>query len=265
MNILGIDEILASAKSEAQLTIDKSWSQGRTVFGGLSAALLIQSMMHELPDQRPLRVANFNFIAPLLSQESCQLKVTHLRDGKNVTHLQAQLIQNELVCVQSQACFANDRSSKVNVTNKTPLAFKLPKKPSFLPMIPKVTPNFIQHVSLAIVDGRLPFTGSEQSNISGWMKFKKANKRLTWPHIIALADAWPPTVLQMLRWPKPASTLSWQIEILQPHCHLHPDDWVGYEAITRQASEGYAHCEANIWSPTGELIMLSRQIDAVFA
>ncbi len=259
-----IDAILNSAHPGASLTIDKSWSQGRTVFGGLSAAILLQAMQTELADDRPLRVANINFIAPLKFNEPCSIQVEHLRDGKNVTQLQARLVQDNAICVQVSACFAKDRVSKVKVDNFERVPFHLPKKPSFLPMIPKVTPKFIQHVSLALVDGKLPFTGSKQSNLSGWMKFKEQPEQLSWAHVIALADAWPPTVLQMLRWPKPASTLSWQVEILQPHFPISNNDWLGYQAITRQADEGYTHCETNIWSASGELIMLSRQIDTVF-
>lgn len=259
-----IDSILNCAHHGATLTIDKSWSQGRTVFGGLSAAILVKAMETELNDKRPLRVANISFIAPLTFNQPCLIRVEHLRDGKNVTQLQARLIQDDAVCVQVSACFAKDRASKVRVDNFERVPFHLPKKPSFLPMIPKVTPKFIQHVSLALVDGKLPFTGSKQSNLSGWMKFKSTPEKLSWSHVIALADAWPPTVLQMLRWPKPASTLSWQVEILQPHFELSNDDWLGYQAITRQADEGYSHCEANIWSAGGELLMLSRQVDTVF-
>lgn len=259
-----IDEWIALAKAEASLTIGKDWAQGRTVFGGLSAAILASAMSKEVTDARPLRILNISFIAPLLVEQEASITVEHLRDGKNVTQMQARLYQNGQVCVQAVACFAQDRSSNIAIDHQLSFDLPPPKKSKFMPLIPGVTPKFLKHVQLNFEQGQLPFTGSKVSNIAGWMKFKKAPKELSVAHWIALADAWPPTVLQMLRWPKPASTLSWQIEILEPHLEIANDAWLGMDAMTKQAGEGYVHTEAHVWSETGHLLMLSRQCDTVF-
>jgi acyl-CoA thioesterase len=79
-----------------------------------------------------------------------------------------------------------------------------------------------------------------------------------------LIDVWPPTVLQQLKWPAPASTMSWNVEFIHPHPVIAPTDWLGYECVTRQAAQGYAHTEANIYTPDGTLIALSRQTVTVF-
>lgn len=96
------------------------------------------------------------------------------------------------------------------------------------------------------------------------MRFSEAPAEVTDAHLIALIDAWPPTILQMLRWPAPASTMSWNLEFIHPHGPVAGDDWFAYQADTRQAADGYCHSEANIWDTRGELIAISRQIIAVF-
>ncbi|NVJ48759.1 MAG: thioesterase family protein [Gammaproteobacteria bacterium] len=260
-----IDVILNNLQTEQPIQLDASWRQGRTLFGGLSAAMVYQATRNDLADPTvPLRVMNVSFIAPVFTDKPVTLTVEHLRDGKNVTQMQARMQQDDHTCVLAQFCFGRSRDSKI-VVDKSPQSPLQPlSKPDFLPPIPGVTPKFLQHLQLSTQKGQLPFTGSQDSDISGWMRFKKAPAKMTLAHMIALLDAWPPTVLQMLRWPKPASTLSWQVEFLSSEISLPPDSWLGYEAITRQARNGYSHTEANIWSPSGELLMLSRQTDTVF-
>ncbi|MFT5676917.1 MAG: acyl-CoA thioesterase [Paraglaciecola sp.] len=96
------------------------------------------------------------------------------------------------------------------------------------------------------------------------MRFSKAPSEVTDAHLIALIDVWPPTPLQMLRWPAPASSMSWNVGFIRPHSAFHPTDWFAYQAHARQAAVGYGHTEANIWDAKGELIAVSRQTVAIF-
>ncbi|WP_346433339.1 hypothetical protein [Paraglaciecola aquimarina] len=68
----------------------------------------------------------------------------------------------------------------------------------------------------------------------------------------------------MFRLPKMSSTMNWSLEFIYPHNPMKNDDWCGYQAITRQASDGYAHTEANVWDSAGNLIAISRQVVTVF-
>jgi acyl-CoA thioesterase II len=256
-----IESVLSAKHS---VCISSNWSQGRTVYGGLSAALLYTAIKHQTSDDRVLRSYNTSFIGPLIVEEPIRFETEVLRQGKNVTQVSGRIIQNNKVCVQSQACFGVDRQSKIVVANKDTHAMELPKKAKFLPKIPKITPKFLNNIDLAMIDGGLPFTGRKKSHVHGWMRFKNSTSQITDAHIIALIDAWPPTVLQMLRWPSPVSTMSWNIEFIHPHHPIAPTDWLAYQAKTRQAASGYAHTEANIWDQQGELIAVSRQAVTVF-
>ncbi|MFT4994354.1 MAG: acyl-CoA thioesterase, partial [Paraglaciecola sp.] len=173
-------------------------------------------------------------------------------------------MQNGKVCALVQACFGVARQSKIHVKNYDKHAMLLPKKATFLPQIPKITPKFLRHFDLAIVDGGLPFTGSKKSHLHGWMRYSEAPNEVTDIHLIALIDAWPPTTLQMLRWPSPSSSMNWNVEFMHPHQNFKASDWLAYQSHTRQAADGYAHTEANIWDAQGELVAISRQTVAVF-
>ena len=247
-----------------ELRVPKDWGQGRTCFGGLSAAMLYAAVKTQVQSDRVMRSFNCNFVGPLLTETPFRIEVEVLRQGKNATQVVARAIQDDKIAILCQVCFGVARTSKVAVENHDSHNMAQPKKAKFIPQIPKVTPKFLRHFDLAIDDGGLPFTGSKKSHIHGWMRYKKTPASITDAHIIGLIDAWPPTLLQMLRWPVPASTMCWNVEFIHPHVELKPTDWFAYQAHTRQAADGYGHTEANIWDQQGELIAISRQTVAVF-
>ena len=248
----------------AQLSIPKEWAQGRTAYGGLTGALVYSAIRQKVGNDRVLRSFTCNFVGPVVTETDFDIEVEVLREGKNVTQVIGKAIQNENVRVMAHAAFGVSRESKTEVLNTDRHTMRAPTKADFLPQIPKITPKFLRHIDLARQAGGLPFTGSKESKIDGWMRYTKPPKALTDAHLIALIDGWPPTTLQMLKWPAPASTMSWNIEFVYPHYTFSPKDWFAYQVRTRQATDGYAQTEANIWDPSGRLIAISRQTIAVF-
>ncbi|MBT1449734.1 thioesterase family protein [Glaciecola sp. XM2] len=266
---MDIDALLSLAAThrdynDIEVTIPKEWSQGRTVYGGLSAAMLYASTKHYVEPDRLLRSMTTNFVGPLMSQTPFSITVEMVREGKNVSQLQARAVQDGKNAVVVQMCFAKARVSKSGVVNNEQHMLDAPKKGNFIPQVPKITPKFLKHFQLEVQSGGLPFTGKKDAKYYGWMRFKKPPAEITDAHIVSLIDAWPPTLLQQLRWPAPASTVSWNLEFIHPHRELLPTDWFAYKADTRQAADGYGHTEATIWDAHGEVIALSRQTVAVF-
>lgn len=264
-----IDEFIkqctqVNSVDELRVSIPKDWTQGRTVFGGLSAALLHQAMRSVTSEERILRSISYNFVGPIEQNTECRFVVTPLREGKNASQVLAHMMQGDNICLTALATFAVSRESKINVPLTASHKLELPKKANFIPQIPKITPKFLRHVDLAIQEGKLPFTGSKQSHFKGWMKLKQQPQAICLSHIIALIDAWPPTILQMARGPAPASTMSWQIEFYHPEVEISPNQWLGYEADTLYAADGYGHSEADIWTESGALLAKSRQLIAIF-
>lgn len=266
---MDFDALIAIAGTHRQqpdvlINIPKSWSQGRTVFGGLSAAMLYSAAKEYIEEDRVIRSMTTNFVGPLLSGTPFSIKIELVREGKNVSQVLARAFQDGKNCVLTQFCFAKARQSKTFVKNNDRHNMSIPLKANFIPNIPKVTPKFLRHYELSIDAGGMPFTGKKTSHYYGWMRFKKPPQNINEAHIISMIDAWPPTLIQQLRWPAPASTVSWNLEFIYPHRVLAPTDWFAYKEDTRQAADGYGHTEATIWDIHGEVIALSRQTTAVF-
>jgi acyl-CoA thioesterase len=58
--------------------------------------------------------------------------------------------------------------------------------------------------------------------------------------------------------------MMWNLEFIHPHRSVLPEDWFAYQSHTRQAAEGYAHAQANMWNNRGDLVAVSRQSIAIF-
>lgn len=266
-----IDDVLAqidaadfSAETTPEFTIPANWGQGRTIYGGMSGAMVFEAIKTQVSNDRPMRSFNCNFIGPLLVDEPFTIDVEILRSGRNATQAVGKIIQNDRIAIMAQACFAVDRKSKVTVENFERHELPKPKKPNFIPPIPKLVPKFIRHLDLALIEGKYPFTGSKENVTKGWTRFTKPPAVVTDAHLIALIDAFPCTVLQTLKWPCPASTMNWNIEFLHPHDPIAPTDWLAYSSFPRQAADGYCHMESDIWDANGKLIAISRQVVGVF-
>lgn len=246
------------------LVIPKDWSQGRTVFGGVSAGILCKALSPLVKPSHVLRSFTTQFVGPLTPGDAFSIQLEKLREGRNVSQFIAKIVQNGNICVLSQACYGVGRESSISVDNTHAHSMPVPTKAKFIPQIPKVTPKFLQHFDLSIDDGGLPFTKSKKDFYHGWMRFKKPPATIEDAHILTMIDAWPPTLLQLLRWPAPASTVSWNVEFIHPHRPVSGEDWFAYQVHTKQAAAGYGHTEATIWDKDNEVIALSRQTVAVF-
>ena len=262
-----IDEVLKLIDSENKesLIVPKQWAQGRTVYGGLSACIAYKAACNAIKKQRPIRSMTCNFVGPFTAEENFKIDTEVLREGGNVTSVQISLVQNKQVCVRAQFVFGSTRESKIVVSNEITHTMQLPKKSSFMPNIPGLTPKFLKHFDLKFIDGGKPFTGSKKDHIHGWMRFSKPSEKITHAHLIALIDAWPPTVLQKLRLPAPGSTMTWTVNFVNPARDFSKNEWFAYQADTLQYSEGYGIATANIWDSNGNLLAISTQNVTVFA
>lgn len=258
------DELINSvSQSLYNLSFPANWCQGRTAFGGLSAAMLFSAMRNAISPERELLSLSTNFVGPLIADTPFDISLTILREGKNATQIEARILQNNHVAVIALGCFAIKRDSNVIVDNNQTCPLSPVNEQHLIPYTEGVTPQFFQHMSFNIQKGAMPFSNAPNGELAGWMRLKETPKELSVAHILALTDAWPPAQLQMYSKVAPASSMSWYIEFL-PHKQLKSDAWLAFDAFTHHSRDGYACEEANIYNQSGELIAMSRQTVALF-
>ena len=260
------DQLLASVANtpEQTLSFPASWTQGRTAFGGLSAALALQALLLQVEQERALRSFSAQFIGPIAPDEPMTIKTQLIRSGKSSSMMEAIIEQNGQRCFALQALFAKHRDSMVQVPQSTvPVPLNSANQQT-VGYIEGVMPQFFQHVDLTLVEGNMPYSNSTTTDLQGWMRFKGQEQDVTWAHAIALIDAWPPAQLQAFSKPAPASSMSWYVECFDLP-QVKPSEWLGLDIKTTQASHGYANETATLVDNQGNVIAKSHQTVALFA
>lgn len=264
-----IDELLqASVLNDQQRTADiivpDSWTQGRTVYGGLSAALICQAMTHAVSGDRQLRALNVGFAGPLLAGKAFHIEVEILREGRTISQVVGRAVQDGVAAVQIQGVFGIPLESSLDICNYSVPDYTAPEasEPYVTENMP--TPGFLQHLDMKLAEGGRPFSGTEALQLGGWMRFLDEPAAISVPHLVGLIDGWPPTTLPWLTDLSPASTVNWNLQFVHPLPELSGKDYLGYQSTINTSNDGFGYTSAKVWSPGGELIALSHQTVIIY-
>ncbi|MCO1334666.1 thioesterase family protein [Microbulbifer sp. OS29] len=259
------DQLLQDWRSgQGTSCVPEGWTQGRATFGGLVAAMLYEQMAAEISAANSLRSLTTSFVRPVAAG-AIETRVEMLRAGRSVTQINGYLDQGDTVMLAGMASFGNGRESTVRVKGPTAPKYPAPEECLALPYIEGVVPEFTQKFDYRIARGQLPFSGSTEKILGGWVRFKdgsKSNAGIS--HLLALIDAWPPATLPMLKAPAPASSLTWTAEFMEPLAKHKASDWWQYQAAVEQAENGYAVIQSRLWDTHGHLAALSQQMVTLF-
>lgn len=242
--------------------IAEDWGQGRTIFGGLSAGLAVHAMLPQVVAGRPLRSALTSFVGPVRAGEVA-IHPRLLRSGRNVTHVRADVIQDDAVCCTVLACFGMDRDTPVHVEPSPMQPLPAPEELPSPPFVPGISPEFTRYVDYRWTHESMPYLGNGDGSSDGWIRLREASA-VTPDRFMLLADAWPSPALAMLQGPAPVSSLTWSLEIFDLGSHHRTDAWWRIHACIDAASSGYVHEDALIWAPDGSPAARSRQTVSVY-
>lgn len=240
--------------------VPDDWSQGRSVFGGLQAALLLQAMRAQVPPELPLRTLQVTFMAPVPpGRVSTRARV--LRQGKSTVHVLAEIFDGEAVLALATAVFGAARDSVVRLRpEQAPVDDSRALK---FPYIPGVTPDFTRHFSVHWLQGKPPYMGNTETlqivDIDMLDEGPASESQL-----LAIADFMPPVALSWLRKPAPGSSMTWMIEVLDHGFTSLPLNGWRVDASLTAAGEGYTSQSCMIWGPGGVPVALSRQSMVIF-
>lgn len=248
------------------IVVEAGWMQGRSCFGGLTAAIAL-AVMEKQADGRVLRSFNCNFVGPI-DGTPLTLHPQLLRAGSSVTLMRSQLRQREKICVDASASFGDARGSVIAIKPQQQGDLGRLEDGQALPEIEGMTPAFASRFNYRFAGGKLPFTGKGDGVMNGYVRFAEGELEpaamLTPALLLGLIDAWPPAVLPLLKKVAPASTLAWNVQFLPQREALSASQWFGYEARVEQAADGYGFSTATITSESGQVLALSQQTVTVF-
>lgn len=240
--------------------VGEDWLQGRSVFGGLQAAIALAAMRRCVAPALPLRVLQITFVAPVPAG-AVHAAARVLRVGRNVTHVEARLGHEHETFATVVGVFGESRPSAIA---RWPSRLDVDTTaPRTMRYVPGRAPAFLQHFAARWLQGGMPFSGHDEPRTVVEVDLLDDGD-CSEAHLLAIADFIPPVALALLSQPAPGSSLTWMLELMPlPWDALPLQGWrVDSEMVAAQ--QGYT-CQSNrIWAPDGRLAALSRQTMVVF-
>ena len=258
-------ELLAGLKRNNDDTIEahvpESWMQGRTTYGGLTAALSLQGALG-LVDDIPLRSAQVAFVGPVGGD--IRIKPTLLRRGKNTAFVSVDITAESGVTAQSIFAFGKAKESALHFDDMPMPSVRSPDEiePFFDRDRPR--PGFTQNFDMLIASGGRPISGSTEKSIGLWMRHLDPNTPQDATAILAIGDAPPPAVMSMFKSPLRISSMTWMAEFMTDTITTDPDGWYFAQHTAQLAKDGYSSQSMRLWNRRGEPILVGRQTIAVF-
>ncbi len=193
-------------------TMPTGWMQGRTVFGGLTGAVVaaLGRRVEEDPE-RALRVTNLQLLAPVtpgVVEGTAEL----LREGRNITFVAIRLRQQGELVATASLVFAKNVSADHDIAGPPRPNTPKPEALTPLPYIEGVTPQFTQNVDMRWAEGAPPFSGSTSAAFTGLFRYRVPVGDAE--GVLALLDTWPAPSLSLASRPIPASTVAWTAHIV---------------------------------------------------
>jgi acyl-CoA thioesterase len=241
--------------------IPEDWRQGRTAYGGLTAAMCLQATLKDFPDLPPLRSAQITFIGP--ASEEVQLQTTLLRQGKNMTIINADLISEKGLATRAVFSFGTTRDSHISkMTLPMPDAKPAADCEPLFP-VPELAPTFTRHYEQRLLRGGIPFSGATEADNLLWIRYREWQENKDMVAFLALGDATPPAIMSNFTTFGPISTVSWLVNMLTDTPETD-DGWWLLRAHAEHTQNGYSSQDMTMWNTRGEPVMKAQQSIAIF-
>ncbi|MBV9993258.1 MAG: thioesterase family protein [Alphaproteobacteria bacterium] len=253
--------LISTLTDEFRIALSDDWLQGRTAYGGLSAALCVEAALRAIPELPPLRAAQFAFIGPAAGELS--LRTSILRRGKSSVFVGVDLIGEAGLATRAVLSFAVARKSAIAYDALAMPEAKRPEDcPPFFPGDKPIV-NFQAHFESRLAGGARPRTPDAEPRYLIWFRHRDEKARSGLVPLIALADAPPPAAMVLFTEPAPISTMTWTVDMLSDELATR-DGWWLIESRAQAAAQGYSQQTMTVWSADGKAAIAARQNVAIF-
>ncbi len=239
-----------------------SWMQGRTTYGGLSATLLLAAARRDHPDLPPLRSALIGFTAPI--GEPPLIRTRKLRQGRNVTTVQAEARLGEQVVCTADFAFGQARDSAIRVDCPAPGASDPEATEPLIPAGAEAfAPGFHRNFDMRLIEGDRPISGSDRGYMRGWVRHRNPASQTGIESLMCLADIMPPAVMPMFPRLGTNSSVTWICNFLDDNPRTE-DGWWQAETRLTAARGGYSSQVMRMWDRQGRLVVDGMQSVLIF-
>ncbi|MFT6400132.1 MAG: acyl-CoA thioesterase, partial [Bradymonadia bacterium] len=240
------------------LDMPSGWMQGRSVYGGLVAAVAGGLARLHIEEERTLRLSQMQLMRPLVPGPVVG-RVNVQREGKYASFVSVELVQDSQVATTASYVFARPRPGSTPVAADPAWAGPDPETLRDLPYIPGVMPEFVKNVQMRWASGALPYSQTEPCNFRAYCAFRSPSGGLE--GVLGLLDIFPAPSLAKLSGPVPASTVAWTAHILNPPDRI--EGWCRFEYETVLGVGGMHTVVGRLHAEDGTLLGWTEQLVAV--
>jgi acyl-CoA thioesterase len=247
-----------SPSGDTTWNVPEGWQQGRGAFGGLTLALLAQAAAATLDaKERPLRTLTAEIPSAVVVGPAT-VRVTPLRTGNALSTLAASLEQRGDVVAHAVANFGRTRDVNADRSEAAP---SLPAYDAVAPSpLTGVGPTFTSHFEYRPFRG-VPYSRSADALVEGWVRLRDPGDVSAPVALLAMIDAWFPSLIPVLADKRPFGTISFA-------AHLFDRGWVPGEPLFHRArllasQQGYFAELRELYTAKGELCAVNQQTMAV--
>jgi acyl-CoA thioesterase len=253
---------IRAAGDTCHACVPEDWQQGRTTFGGMTAALCLAATQRAVAELPALRAAQFTFLGPVGGEVEITPRL--LRRGKSSAFVAVELSAAGSLAAQAILSFTAARESKYSYRSHPMPA--VPPPGTTKPFFRSGKPKYTQHFEGFVAGGQKLVSGAATPEIVLWLRHRDPEAMRSLPALIALGDTPPAAAYTMLSEPVPASSITWSIEMINAAAALNApgDAWYLLRSAGEDVRDGYSVQDMALWSQEGTLIMLSRQTVAIF-
>jgi acyl-CoA thioesterase len=264
MTLSPLDTLLSTLTDEGDdvtATIDASWIQGRTAYGGISSAVALAGAIRRHAPEQPLRSAQISFVGPVGGD--CRVSSRVLRQSKSSLFVDAGVSSAAGFGTSALFTFSARRASHLDHDR---LAMPDVPPPEDLEPIPasKYRPEFTQHFDMRPKSGARLLTGQDSAEMLTWVRFNETPICHPAIALLALGDALPPAALHLFREFGPISSMNWTVNMLADEPATDGDGWWLLEAKSRYARGGFSVQDMIIWNRAGQAVASGSQGVAIY-
>ncbi|MFN3960686.1 MAG: acyl-CoA thioesterase [Parvularculaceae bacterium] len=240
--------------------VPENWLQGRTFYGGLTAALCLEGALRTFPGLPPLRSAQISFVGP--AEGEVRVTASMLRQGKSVSFVNADLSGDAGLAARSVFAFGRARASMFNRHFTRPPDLPGPEDAGFFFPPGVEGPAFARNFDVRLAKGGVPVSASKEHDHFIWVRHRDPEAGSV-AALLALADMPPPAIMPMFPTFARISSMTWGLNFLTDH-PTTDDGWWLLESRAENAAEGYSSQDMFIWNRAGEPVIAGRQSVAIF-
>ena len=238
--------------------IPEDWMQGRTSYGGLSAAMALHAAQQLADDLPPLRSAQISFVGPLAGE--VEVRAKFLRRGRNASWVSAEVVSAAGVGLVATFVFMGPVASSTLHLNAItpPIGLIRPEDAAAFPE--GRGPTFAAHFDRGFA---LPRSADKVPELNWWVRVKDADGLDPMVALLLLADALPPGVMPLMEAWSPVSSMTWLVNLLTPLPQSR-DGWFLLRAAGNYAEQGCSSQDMAIWDADGAAVAVGMQAIAIF-